>query len=1434
MASPEENDSNLRSSRPRKLDSPFTEEDLFMRETEAEWEANLVFLEAESPFMHAFEQGRSTLVEPEELEGEFTEEEWTEDNFSVDEAETQVEEGLVDWEDDDADLEDEHPFYTEQENSLFENRELLEEASPAEKRENATDFVPLPVEQPGGGRIRDKRDPPPGDLETIKGVGGKNIQLHRLAAAAWRALLAAARRDGIREPLLLIVSGYRDTKKQAKLYQDAVKRYGSESEARKWVAPPGGSPHHSGRAIDFYLGDKNSSRNVESLHKKQAYLWLTKYARQFGFYPYEREPWHWEYNPPASGRLEGTAPVEKPSLPGSIFPAQPKQQSTAKPTASLVIFAQRVLNAAEGERLGNDGSLGPLTSAALERFRKKYSLGTGGTLDASTVLALVQRALEELAQASMFARMGTRDARTEQAITTFKAAHQLGTDSGIDSATLRSLTDALSRMAPKPASTTMPQKSALTGPPTYLGGKLWTFEAKTLPIRVAVFCPPAALSKREVEVLVFAHGLLNGCRRPKSIPDGIVTDAPFKLGNIVSASNRPIILVVPYLDWASPGGERAFGKNFRKWHALGKPAHLNSMVAEVLAEAGRVQGITAPSLRSLVIAGHSRAYDFLEPLAYSRSDPQMQQGALSRLSQVWAFDSTYTGNVSNWMSWLDTNPRLRVSIFYEPGSRTGKVGDEFFRRRGGRLAVIHAREGHCAVPAKRLPDLLKSLSFAEDLESEVDLSEAEFERSEADLEDEDFASEIDEDYAPEMYNYETSYDVNVIDSEYDVEFEGESEKGFEPTEEEADFFVSLGDPNMYEKSQPPEPELDALAFDSMGRDNELIFNSGDGSFEFEYEDYPGQFLEQEAYSFEHEALFEPEVPRVSEVVFPSGQSLRVLTDYPEGKDEEFWDPTKSGNLLLDTGATHKKKKLSTNFTVREFTTSGGVSADIARIDPKLVENIQQLRDYLGKSITILSGYRSWKLNKKVYAKRGKKPTLSQHCGGRAVDLKVEGMNGFEIAKAAIDACGPNIGVGIGKNFAHIDVRGYAATWDYEGAQPGWIEEIKSYQKAKKGKSQPSQGAAQYPNNLVRFAQRVLSAAEGERLNDDGKLGELTHGALERFRRKYNLGTGSMLDSKTELALAQRALEEIAQQSIFAQLGVFDAKTEQTLISFKSRHGLGWNTILDAATHAALADAVMRRLTPMLPANGPSTSIAVNNGQVSDRVIAEVEKYRQLVDSASVKYGVDSALIRGLIAAESGGNKDLVAKSGYTGLMQADKGVNQKQPATSIDAGTKKLRDFRSIMEGVLRERGKRYDQLPEAEQLRLLAFAYNAGPVTVAKALKYAAEAGSPERWLDGEHYKRALLFTGAYSLKQAAPSCLKGVSPSEQESRMREAVSVWNHWRLGTKKTNWKKLEDPPLWSSISARLPPLVVCAIEFKHRNSPKYAAKIMAYRARFRSH
>ena len=161
-------------------------------------------------------------------------------------------------------------------------------------------FKPVAVENPGGSRITNKRDPSRADVVTINGYRGKKIKLHHLAAKAWRAMVAEARTHGILAPMLEPVSGYRSTARQKVLFRKAVKKYGSKSAARQWVAPPGRSAHHSGRAIDLHLGSSISSRHVKKMRKTDAWKWLNDNAERFGFYPYKKEPWHWEYNPPVS------------------------------------------------------------------------------------------------------------------------------------------------------------------------------------------------------------------------------------------------------------------------------------------------------------------------------------------------------------------------------------------------------------------------------------------------------------------------------------------------------------------------------------------------------------------------------------------------------------------------------------------------------------------------------------------------------------------------------------------------------------------------------------------------------------------------------------------------------------------------------------------------------------------------------------------------------------------------------------------------------------------------------------------------------------------------------------------------------------------------------------------------------------------------------
>nr|WP_280142658.1 D-alanyl-D-alanine carboxypeptidase family protein [Methylobacterium gossipiicola] len=81
-----------------------------------------------------------------------------------------------------------------------------------------------------------------------------------------------------------INSGFRSPERQAELFAAAVKKYGSEEAARKWVAPPGNSMHNHGRAADLNM---NGDPAVKE--------WLHANASKYGLgFPMSHEPWHIE------------------------------------------------------------------------------------------------------------------------------------------------------------------------------------------------------------------------------------------------------------------------------------------------------------------------------------------------------------------------------------------------------------------------------------------------------------------------------------------------------------------------------------------------------------------------------------------------------------------------------------------------------------------------------------------------------------------------------------------------------------------------------------------------------------------------------------------------------------------------------------------------------------------------------------------------------------------------------------------------------------------------------------------------------------------------------------------------------------------------------------------------------------------------------------
>lgn len=82
-------------------------------------------------------------------------------------------------------------------------------------------------------------------------------------------------------------SGWRSPEYQNRLLDEAVSKYGSETEAAQWVATADTSPHVSGDAVD--------------LGRSEATAWLSEHGAAYGLCQiYGNEPWHYELRPEAA------------------------------------------------------------------------------------------------------------------------------------------------------------------------------------------------------------------------------------------------------------------------------------------------------------------------------------------------------------------------------------------------------------------------------------------------------------------------------------------------------------------------------------------------------------------------------------------------------------------------------------------------------------------------------------------------------------------------------------------------------------------------------------------------------------------------------------------------------------------------------------------------------------------------------------------------------------------------------------------------------------------------------------------------------------------------------------------------------------------------------------------------------------------------------
>lgn len=123
---------------------------------------------------------------------------------------------------------------------------------------------------------------------------GRTMKLHVLAAAGMRSMGEAVKADlGID---LALASAWRPHRWKSRSHyeEEMVKRYGSVSKGRKYMAYA--SPHETGLAMDIGVGGlEPRSATIDKQKKTDIYAWLLDNAWRFGWHPYKREPWHWEF-----------------------------------------------------------------------------------------------------------------------------------------------------------------------------------------------------------------------------------------------------------------------------------------------------------------------------------------------------------------------------------------------------------------------------------------------------------------------------------------------------------------------------------------------------------------------------------------------------------------------------------------------------------------------------------------------------------------------------------------------------------------------------------------------------------------------------------------------------------------------------------------------------------------------------------------------------------------------------------------------------------------------------------------------------------------------------------------------------------------------------------------------------------------------------------
>jgi hypothetical protein len=221
----------------------------------------------------------------------------------------------------------------------------------------------------------------------------------------------------------------------------------------------------------------------------------------------------------------------------------------------------------------------------------------------------------------------------------------------------------------------------------------------------SVYVPSALRNKEEIDVLVFFHGDDTCSPKHHFSPYNVVKN--FRLDVQVDRGQRNVVLAVPIIHWKI-GTSTNIGT---AWSA----ANLNAFVEEVLDQIGSC-GVR-PSLRRLILAGHSHAHAILTPLAneFVEGRADTTKGALAKLAEVWDMDTTFRIHslaLVNWARKLESvknKPVQFTVVLAKDGDPPNLWKDTIEKAKvklPQNLRVCKTNGKHCGLPAEFVEDLL--------------------------------------------------------------------------------------------------------------------------------------------------------------------------------------------------------------------------------------------------------------------------------------------------------------------------------------------------------------------------------------------------------------------------------------------------------------------------------------------------------------------------------------------------------------------------------------------------------------------------------------------------------------------------------------------------------------------------------------------------------